>query len=92
MYDVTFVWEKSSGVVTNDDTEIELVYLWVQPILHWDHQHLMVRKLHEYTEAVATNSGDEVQVGEGIFGFINGTIHPIACPLFNQEIFYSRWK
>ena len=71
---------------------IELVYLWVQPILHWDHWHLTVRKLCKYTEAVTTNSGDEVQVGEGIFRFIDGTVCPIAQPLFNQEIFYSRWK
>ena len=30
--------------------------------------------------------------GEGIFRFINGTAHKIACPMFNQEIFYSGWK
>ena len=71
---------------------IELVYLRVQPILHWDHQRLMVGKLREYAEAVATNGGDDVQVGEGIFRFINGTVRPIAWPLFNQEIFYSGWK
>ena len=71
---------------------IKLVYLWVQPILHWDHQHLTVRMLHEYAEAVATNGGNDMQVGEGIFRFINGTVRPIAWPLFNQEIFYSGWK
>ena len=71
---------------------IELVYLRVQPILHWDHRRLTVGKLREYAEAVATNGGNDVQVGEGIFGFIDGTVRPIAWPLFNQEIFYSGWK
>ena len=71
---------------------IELVYLRVQPILHWDHQRLMVGKLREYAKAVTTNGGDDVQVGEGIFRFIDGTVCPIAQPLFNQEIFYSGWK
>ena len=71
---------------------IKLVYLQVQPILHWDHWHLTVRKLHEYTEAVTTNGGDDMQVGEGIFGFIDGTVCLITHPLFNQKIFYSRWK
>ena len=71
---------------------IELVYLQVQPILHWDHRCLTVGKLREYAEAVATNGGNDVQVGEGIFRFIDGTVCLIACPLFNQEIFYSRWK
>ena len=71
---------------------IKLVYLWVQPILHWDHWCLTVRKLHEYAEAVTTNGGDDMQVGEGIFRFIDGTVRLIAQPLFNQEIFYSGWK
>ena len=45
---------------------IELVYLRVQPILHWDHRRLTVGKLRKYTEAVATNGGDDMQVGEGM--------------------------
>ena len=74
---------------------IELVYLRVQPILHWDHWRLTVGKLCEYAEAVATNGGDDVQVGEGIFRFINRTVRLIAQspgPSSTRRFFCSGWK
>ena len=70
----------------------EIIYLQLESLLDWDHHRLTVDKLHEYVDAISENGGDWVQVAEGIFRFINGTVHKITCPTFNQEIFYSGWK
>ena len=49
-------------------------------------------KLKEYADAIYKHGGEEVELEWGIFGFINGTVCLIACPLINQELHYSRWK
>ena len=53
---------------------------------------MTVDKLYEYADVISENGGEQVQVAEGIFRFIDGTVHKIAHLTFNQEIFYSGWK
>ena len=70
----------------------EIIYLQLESLLDWDHHWLTVDKLKEYAQTIFENGGEQVQVAEGIFGFIDGTVRKIARPTFNQEIFYSGWK
>ena len=71
---------------------IEMVYLQLELLFHWDHWRLTVEKLREYSDAIFENGGDWVQFAHGIFRFINGTFQEITHPLTNQEMFYSGWK
>ena len=52
---------------------IEMVYLQLELLFHWDHWRLTVEKLREYSDAIFENGGDWFQVAHGIFGFIDGT-------------------
>ena len=59
---------------------LEIVYKRIKPLLHWDANRLTVEKLKEYADAIYQHGGEEVELEWGIFGFIDGTVCPIARP------------
>ncbi|RPB18597.1 hypothetical protein L211DRAFT_863844 [Terfezia boudieri ATCC MYA-4762] len=67
---------------------IAYLYKRYQKKLEWDFRRLTLTQLRKY-EATIARACPRIH---GIWGFIDGTVLPIARPTANQEDFYSRHK
>lgn len=65
------------------------LYTQFQPVLYWNPVRLSLQQLQLYAAAVTATVGVQEL---GIWGFIDGTVWPIARPLVGQEEYYSEHK
>lgn len=65
----------------------DLLYDRYHEKLFWDQSRLTLEQLQRYEAAIQGGSGIY-----GIWGFIDGTVQPIARPTVNQENYYSGHK
>ncbi|TGZ80821.1 hypothetical protein EX30DRAFT_297924, partial [Ascodesmis nigricans] len=57
-------------------------------LLHFDHQHLTPERLETFTRAINA----KMIPLRTCWGFLDGTVRPIARPVRRQRTYYNGWK